>query len=54
MSNQQKVIMEEILKKYEILVDNKLGHYPHRKFHINLVDKSKPVVNKAYYVIFQR
>ena len=54
MSDRQKIIFENTLKKYEVLFDGKLGHYPHRKFHIDLVDNAKPVFKKAYHVPFQR
>ena len=54
MSDQEKIILEETHKKYTILFNGKLGHYPNKKFHIYLVDKTKPVFKKAYHVPFQR
>ena len=54
LSEQQRIILETTLKKYEILFDGKLGHYPHQKFHIDLVDGAEPVFKKAYHVPFQR
>ena len=49
----QNKLFEHTLKKYEILFDGKLGHYPHEKFHIDLVEGAKPVFKKAYHVPFQ-
>ena len=53
-SPKQKQLFENTFKKYEILFDGKLGHYPHEKFHIDLVEESKPMFKKAYHVPFQR
>ena len=39
---------ESILDKYPILFDGKLGHYPHKKFHLDLVPNSQPVHAKSY------
>ena len=54
MLDQQKIMLEETLKKDEILFDGKLGHYSNKKFHIDLVDGAKPVFKKVYHVPFQR
>ena len=54
MSAKEKILSENTLKKYRILFDDKLGHYPHKKFHIDLVEGAKPVFKKAYHVPFQR
>ena len=35
--------LETIQDKYPILFDGKLGHYPHKKFHLNLEPNSQPV-----------
>ena len=47
-------MLESTLKKYEILFDGKLGHYPHKKFHIDLIDGAEPIFKKAYHVPFHR
>ena len=54
MSDKQKRMFKKKLKKYEIIFDGKLGHYPHKNFHIDLIDGTKPVFKKAYHVPFQR
>ena len=48
------MILETTLRKYEILFDGKLAHYPHEKFHIDLVDDAKLVFKKACHVPFHR
>ena len=52
MAHKQKQLFENTLKKYESLFDGKLGHYPHEKFHIDLVEGAQPVFNKAYHIMF--
>ena len=42
--------LESILDKYPILFDGKLGHYPHKKFHLDLEPHSQPVHAKPYAV----
>ena len=54
MLDPQKIILEETFKKYEILFDYNLGHYLHKKFHVNFVDNAKPVSKKVHHVPFQR
>ena len=49
----QKQLFKNTLKKYEVLFNGKLGHYPHEKFHIALVKGAKPVFKKAYHLLFQ-
>ena len=47
MSDKQKQLFENTLRKYEILFDGKLGHYPNEKFHIDLIEGAKPVFKKG-------
>ena len=54
LSQQQQIMLESTLEKYEILFDGKLGHYPDRKFHIDLVEDAQPVFKKTYHVPFHR
>ena len=54
MTDKQKLLLEQTLNKYKTLFEGKLGHYPDKKLHINLVDDAKPMFKKAYYVPFQR
>lgn len=37
MLNQKNLLLQQILKKYEILFDGKLSHFSDKEFHINLV-----------------
>lgn len=53
LSKQQQLILEINLKKKQILFNGKLGHYHHKKFHIDLADDAKVVFKKAYRVPFQ-
>ena len=43
LSQQQQIMLESTLEKYEILFDGKLGHYTDRKFHIDSVEDAQPV-----------
>ena len=54
LSPAQRELFKKTLQKYEILFDGKLGHYPQKKFHIDLVEGAKPVFKKSYHVPFQR
>ena len=42
--------LETVLDKYPILFDGKLGHYPHKQFHLDLEPHSQPVHAKPYAV----
>ena len=46
--------LNNVLKKYTVLFDGKLGRYPHKQFHLELVDNFNPVYKKAYPVPYQK
>lgn len=54
LSNKEREILEQILPKYKIIFDWKLGLYPTVKFHIDLVDGAQLVYKSPYQVPFQR
>ena len=39
-----------VLCKHKILFDSKLGKYPHKQFHLELIDSTEPVYSKPYSV----
>ena len=50
---QQREQLNDVLNNTS-LFDGKLGCYPHKKFHLDLIDNYKSVLKRAYLVPYQR
>ena len=50
LSKEQRNQLERILAKYNWVFDGRLGHYPHRKIHLELINGSHPVHSRPYSV----
>ena len=53
MNNTQRQAFKEVLAKYQVVFDGKLGRYPHEKIHIDLIDGARPVWKKPYPVPYR-
>ena len=50
MSLEQRRDLEKILSNYNELFDGGLGHYPHHKVHLDIMDGAKPVHARPYII----
>ena len=48
LSENQQLKLQQALEKVNVLFDGSLGHYPHRKVHLDLVEGTEPVHSKPY------
>ena len=48
LSQHQQLKLQQALEKVNTLFDGSLGHYPHRKVHLDLIDGAEPVHSKPY------
>ena len=53
LSKHQQQQLNNVLKKHQILFNGKLGHYPHQKFHLNLIDSYKLVYKNHYSILYK-
>ena len=54
LTEEQRIKLRDVLRKYKILFDGKLGCYPHKKNHLDLIDGAQPVHSKPYGVPYQQ
>ena len=54
MSNEERIKFQAILEKHKVLFDDKLGWYPHKKFHLKLKRGIVSVHNKLYPVSYKQ
>ena len=48
LTNEQQKQLADVMNRYPKVFGNDLGHYPHKKFHIDLEPGAKPVHRRAY------
>ena len=44
----QQAKLHNVLHKHKVLFDSKLGRYPHKEFHLELIDSAQPIYSKPY------
>ena len=48
LTEEQQFKLRNVLRKHKVLFDGKLGCYPHKQFHLDLIDGMEPVHCKPY------